>query len=368
MSGATPSSSHATLPTVRVGVIGGGIWGGHHMRAAREFEHDGKAMLVAVATRSPESAAKNAAAFGITGYTDYRKMIAEEQLDAVTVATPDHLHREMVLHALDRGLHVLVEKPMDTTVNGCEDMVQRAESRGRLLQVDFHKRYDPYVIDVRQCVAAGGIGAPQYAYAYMEDQIVVPADWLKGWAAESSPFWFLGVHQYDLLRWVTGRDAVSVLAYGRKDKLAGIGIDTYDSVTAQVRFERGMTATIDTSWALPRAMDAVVNQGLRIVGGDGVIEFDAKDRGLRYYLAEGGITTPNPNALQDQAGPRGPQTTGYFLAAVKDFFENVRFVGGGGDLAALTGHYPGARDGLKATQLCEAVDASLRKGVAVEVT
>ena len=89
--------------TVRVGVIGGGIWGNYHLSAIKNLENDGKAKLVAVATRTEASAKKHRDAFNIKGYTDYKKMIEVEGLDAVTIATPDHLHLEMALYALEKG-------------------------------------------------------------------------------------------------------------------------------------------------------------------------------------------------------------------------------------------------------------------------
>ncbi len=351
----------------RIGVIGGGIWGGHHLSATRQLERVGRVRLAAVATRTKANAERLAAEFGIEGYSDYVRMLDEERLDAVTVATPDHLHREMVLTALDRGLHVLVEKPMDVTTAGSAEIAAAAKKRGLLVQVDFHKRYDPHLIDVRTQVAAGGIGTPQYAYAYMEDQIVVPAEWLRSWAADSSPFWFLGTHQYDLLRWLTGRDAVSVLAHGATGNLTQLGIDTYDAVSAQLLFDGGFSATIHTSWALPRSFDAIVNQGLRIVGTDGVVELDTKNRGLRYCLAGEGIKTPNPNAHQSSTSPKGARAAGYFVDGITDFLENVQFLRDGANVEQLAGHYADACDGLRATELAAAVTASLESGDVVRV-
>lgn len=311
---------------VRVGVIGGGIWGAHHLRAAQQLERAGVVHLVAVATRTQQSADRLAGEFGIPGYVDYRRLLDHEDLDAVTVATPDHLHRDMTLEALEHDLHVLVEKPMDVTVAGCLEIVERARLRNRLVQVDFHKRYDPYVIDVRDRVASGAVGTPQYAYAYMEDQVVVPAEWLRTWAAKSSPFWFLGVHKYDLLRFLTNQDAVSVEAHGATGALVGLGIDTYDAVSAHIRFDQGMSAAIHASWTLPRKFDAVVNQGVRLVGTGGLVELDTKNRGLRYSLSEQGIVTANPNAVQTRNGPRGTRATGDVPAELRDIamvFQNL---------------------------------------------
>jgi len=355
--------------SVRVAVIGGGLWGTYHLQAARELEGQGQVELVAVAARTEETVSKQSQAFNIKGYTDYKGMLDVEELDAVTIATPDHLHREMTLYALERGVHVLVEKPMDLTTAGCRAMVEAARERNLLLQVDLHKRYDPYNIDVMRKVRAGQIGEPYYAYAYMEDKISVPSEWLASWAAHSSPFWFIGVHKFDLVRWITGREAVSVQARGYRSKLQSMGIDTYDAISATILMEGGLTLTIDVNWILPSQFEAVVNQGLRLVGSEGLIELDSQDRGLRYCLAGEGSITPNLGAFFAEESILGWRSVrGYFVDAIKDFFRNVLFLKSGGLLHRLTGHYPSGIDGLRVTQVAEAVHKSILEGRSVQVS
>lgn len=354
-------------PTVRVAMIGGGSWGHHHLSAAKELELTGRVELVAVTTRTASSANKLAAEFGIRGYTDFGEMIDTHDLEAITVATPDHLHREIVMAGLDAGLHVLVEKPMDTEVDGCREMLVAARAADRMLVVDFHKRYDPFVGDLRDRVRSGEIGDPQYGFAFMENTVTVPTTWFPHWAANTSPFWFLGVHKYDLIRWITGRDATSVLAHGSRQKLVAMGIDTYDSIRAHIQFEGGFTAAIHTGWILPNTNDATVSQGLRLVGTDGFVEMDAKNRGLNYCLGHSGMKTPNPMSFRDVSGPRGIAGNGYFVEPIKEFFRNVAYVADGGSLSDLDGTYPSGVDGLRATQLAAAVDQSLQTGTVVPV-
>ena len=357
------------MQPVRVGVIGGGIWGNYHLLAAKHLENEGKAQLVALATRTEVSASKQSVAFSIPGYTDYRRMIDEQDLDAVTICTPDHLHREMTLYALERGKHVLVEKPMDLTTRGCREMVDLAEREGLLLQVDYHKRYDPYNIDLHQKVRGGKIGEPYYAYAYMEDKIIVPTQWLKAWAAESTPFWFIGVHKYDLVRWITGREAIAVFAHGRKGKLTSLGIDTYDAVSACIEMEGGLTCTVDVNWILPAQFEAVVNQGVRIVGSEGMIELDGQDRGARYAFAADGMMTPNLGALATGDSVFGWQEPrGYFVDAIKDFLLNALFLKCGGELKQLEDRYPSGKDGLAVTRVAEAVETSIREHRLVQIS
>jgi predicted dehydrogenase len=296
-------------------------------------------------------------------------MIDEEDLDAVAVSTPDHLHREMSIYAMEQGKHVLVEKPMDLTTAGCVEMAKLADEKELLLQVDFHKRYDPYNIDIMRKVRDGKIGEPYYAYAYMEDKIIVPAEWLAGWAAETSPFWFIGVHKFDLVRWITGREAVAVRAYGFKGKLSGMGIDTYDAVSASIEMEGGLHATIDVNWIMPRQFEATVNQGLRLLGSEGIVELDSQDRGLRYSTAADGTGTANLGSYFAEETVFGwTAVKGYFVDAIKDFLMNVLYLKSGGDIARLAGRYPSGWDGMRVTQVAEAVHQSIDENRRVSVS
>ena len=354
---------------VRVGVIGGGAWGNYHLLAASQLEAEGKTTLVSISTESEQTADKQSKAFGIKKYTDYEKMLKNEDLDVVTIATPDHLHKEIALCAMQNRKHVLVEKPLDLTTSGCREMVDTAQAGHLMLMVDFHKRYDVYNQDVMRKVRAGQIGEPYHAYAYMEDKISVPLDMLRKWAGHSSPFWFIGVHKLDLIRWITGREPLSVFAQGWKGKLQAQGIDTFDSVSARVSFEGGFTCTIDVNWIVPNQFEALVNQGLRILGSEGLVELDGQDRGLRYCTSVDGTTTPNMGALVSQDSMLGYRSvSGYYVDPIKDFLINAYFLKSGGSLEQLEGRYPSGVDGMRATQTAEAVQKSILEGRQVELS
>ncbi len=346
---------------VRVGVIGAGVWGAHHMNAARQLEEVGLVKLVSMAASSQGTVDRVTSEYNISGYTDYREMIQKENLDTVTIVTPDHLHREMTIYAIKHGLHVLVEKPMDVSVEGCKEMIEAAENSGVLLEVDFHKRFDPYVLRMKQLIKQGRIGDPQYAYAYMEDRIDIPAG--TKWASESSPFWFLGTHKVDLLRFVLGDEVESVFARGHEGKLKGMGIDTLDSTVVMIEFSRGTTATINVCWILPESFETPVNQGIRIIGTEGALEVDTQDRGFRLW----GEKKPETHnlfahfALQTARGRK--IESGYYVDGVLDFFQNVHFLKKGGSLSDMDWEaIPSGFDGLKATEIAFAVEESLKKG------
>lgn len=354
---------------VRVGVVGAGKFGIVHLNAYKQLGYPGVAELAGIAKSSPEHADELSSEYGCPVYLDYREMIEKADIDAVSIVTPDHLHREVALFAINAGKHVLAEKPLDTSVSGCIDMVRAAEDAGVLLQVDFHKRYDPEHQAIRNRVQAGELGDILYGSAYMEDRIDVPVEWFSHWAANSSPAWFLGVHFYDLVRWILGSDAKRVYATGTKNHLLNdYGIDAFDCINAKVEFQNGAVFNFDTSWILPKGFEAIVNQEVRLVGTKGVWECDSQDRGSRSCIVEEGMRTYNNNFLREKTDRFGRTIyCGYGVESIEDFAYNVAFLKNGGSIDQLEGKYPSGKDGLAVTRIADAVHRSIQTGTPIDL-
>jgi len=354
---------------IRIGVVGGGTYGESHLSVFKEMEAQGKVQLAALAERDDERRAQRAEQFDIPVYADHVEMMDKEKLDGVTIATPDHLHLDITTDVLERGIHCLVEKPLDVTVEGCKKMVARAKEKKVLLQVDFHKRYDPYHIEMREAYLEGKFGDVEYGYAWMEDQIWVPMKMLRAWSEKSSPVWFLGVHMYDLVRWIMNNPApTKVYATGAKKKLAGLGIDTFDSVQAHVEFSNGACITFHNSWILPDEFEAVVHQGVKLVGSDGIFECDSQYRGGRGCLSGEKMRTWNLGIKYRERDKKNRiRWRGYFRDSIADFAENLLFLKDGGSIGDLMGMYPSGEDGLAITQIACAAEESVRTGNPVAI-
>ena len=354
---------------VRIGVIGAGKFGQTHLDAFTQLGYEGAAELAGIAEADPGRAKALRARYACPVYEDYRELLKKEALDAVSVATPDHLHREIAVAAARAGKHVLVEKPLDVAVEGAAEIVRAADAAGVLLQVDFHKRYDPDHRAIERRVRAGDLGDILYGSVHMEDRIEVPSEWFPGWAPSSSPAWFLGVHFYDLVRWILGSEAKTVYATGAKDRLLkDFGIDTFDCINAKVDFENGASFSFDTSWILPKGFEAIVNQGLRIVGTKGLFECDSQDRGTRSCVENEGMATYNNNFKREVVDRKGRRVfRGYGIESIEDFAGNVAFLTEGGRLADLRGVWASGRDGLEATRIAVAVHESLASGRVVRL-
>jgi len=359
--------SDAAQHVPRFVVIGAGDFGRVHLQVYQQIEARGEGRLVGLATRTEQSAARHAEIFGVPAFTDYKAMISELGPEAVSVVTPDDLHCEMTCHALSAGLHVLVEKPMDTSLAGARKMAEAARASGRLLQVDHHKRFDPSVIEARRFVQSGGIGRPVYGNVVMEERITLPRDVIGTWVTRTNPNWLVGIHMYDVLRWVLGREVRRVFATACNLDLDGLGPDTIDAVQARLEFADGPQVEVQTSWILPESFPAMVDQSLRLVGTEGVAEVDLRRRGLTFCGAAG-VGTPNPHFLQPRAAPFGStETFGYGAAGIESFARNVRALLNGASLGDLDGPWAGASDGLAATQIAAAVDRSFQTSRPVDV-
>ena len=354
---------------VKIGVVGAGIFGVNHLNAFRQLSYRGVAELAAVAEVNEKRAEWVLANYGCSVYLDYNEMLAKADIDGVTVVTPDHLHKPVTLAACAAGKHVLCEKPLDTTVEGCIEMIAAAKKANVLLQVDFHKRYDPEHIAMERRVSSGEFGKILYGSVCMEDRIEVPVEWFPHWAPSSSPGWFLGVHFYDLVSWIMKSTGRRVFAVGRKETLANdYNIDTYDSISAMVEFANGAVVSFDTSWILPRSFEAIVNQEIRLVGTKGVWEIDSQYRGSRSCADSEGMRTYNNNFLRESKDKQGRTIyEGYGIESIEDFAYNVQSIKDGATIAGLAGKYPSGEEGLEATRIAAAVHESARTGKLIDI-
>ena len=349
---------------VKIAVIGAGKFGEVHLKVFKQLEVLGIAELKAFCTVKQDEIDLYEPLYGVKGWRDYREMLAQVDIDGVTIVTPDFLHREIAVYCANRGKHILCEKPLDVTVEGCTEMIEAAKKNNVLLQVDFHKRYDPDHMAVEAAVREGKMGEILYGHCHMEDRIEVPADWFPQWAPHGSPVWFLGSHFVDLVRWIIKSDGDSVWATGSKKKLLGeLGIDMYDSASAKVTFKNGTTFAFDVSWIIPRKFESIVNQGIRIVGTDGLWEVDSQDRGSRSCIEPDGMRTWNNNFMRETTDKLGRTIyKGYGAESIEDFAYNVKYLQEGGTLAGLEGKYPSGEDGREVTRICAAIQKSMETG------
>ena len=154
----TPALGNA----VKVAVIGAGSMGRNHLRVLNDLE---AAYLVAVADANETAAQQAARRYGITPYTDYEALLDKEEPEAVVVAVPTSLHRQVTLAAISRGVNVLVEKPLAFTIEEGREMIEAARRGGVILTVGHIERYNPAILELRKRLDRGELGRVFHIHA-----------------------------------------------------------------------------------------------------------------------------------------------------------------------------------------------------------
>lgn len=248
--------------TIRLGIIGAGSIGAAHLEASQSCSGMEVAAVCDVDSGRAEQATKR---FGVPrSYTDYRKMLAEGVVDAVSVCTPNNTHMTVVLDAIGAGMDVLCEKPMAMNAQQARKMVAGAKTGRRLLMVAQSARYTGAAQYVKRQADAGRFGDIYYGKAVWFRRSGIPRGWFQDRKQSGGgPLIDLGVHAIDVLWWLMGRPA-PVAAFGvtfdhlgtTGQGMGGWGVgykpgrfSVEDLVGAIIRFRDGRAISVDISWA-----------------------------------------------------------------------------------------------------------------------
>ena len=179
------------MKKVGVAVIGTGLLGARHARVYNEMPN---AELVAVMDVQAERAKAVADKYGVASYTSYSDLLSNSDVEAVSVATPDHLHRDAVVACFEGGKHVLTEKPLSTKVEDAEAMLRAASGTGLSFMVNFSQRFVAEYAWIKRTIEAGHIGTPLMVQSLKHEQISVPTGMIRSWSSETSPIFFMTSH------------------------------------------------------------------------------------------------------------------------------------------------------------------------------
>jgi len=240
----------------RVGIIGLGWPAQQHLVGYRRLPD---VEVVALCDANPELLEQRLAEVGppARGYTDWRQMLAEAPIDGVSICTPNFLHAEMAIAALDAGKHVLLEKPLAHTVRDGAAIVARARRGPGVLLVAVNNRFHRDVATLHRLARAGQLG---HIYAAETKWLRGPwASSVRGWFVDSSrsgggPLIDIGFHMLDIALWVMGNPRPVSVAGATSRAFAEqieplIGpYDVEDFGTALVRLQNGATIQLSASW------------------------------------------------------------------------------------------------------------------------
>jgi predicted dehydrogenase len=334
---------------LRYGCIGAGLQGAEHAKIIASLPN---AELVAVCDVDERKARSAALQFGARhAVTNCEDLLADPQIAAVSIALPDHLHRDVAVKALEAGKHVLLEKPMATTVADAEAIVAAQQKSGKTLMILWSNRWMQPFWSTKEMLDAGQLGDPMYVYARLSNTIYVPTQMLSWSANTRLPFWLI-CHRYDIARWYFGSEAKRVTAVSRSVVLKEMGIDTPDFYQATVEFENGCVGNFESCWILPESLPHMVDSQFQLICTKGYINVDAA---VPLHMA----------ATEDKYENKGPlggdvagEPRGFVFEAISHFVNCVLR----GEQPLITGH-----DGLMVTKALVAMVESAERGVPVEL-
>jgi 1,5-anhydro-D-fructose reductase (1,5-anhydro-D-mannitol-forming) len=314
------------------------------------------AAAVGVWSRDPAHAADFAAEFGIARtYTALQQLLADPDIEAVVVSTPNSLHASHALAALQAGKHVLVEKPMATCIEDAQALVRAARETDRRLGVGFHLRHNVLVQAAQQRVARGAIGILQYVSAQFNlvssppPRVAIPhANWKRD--AEqmggAGALMGLGVHLIDLVRYLVGQEVIGVSAVATW-ATAESPLESFAQVLLE--FPEAQTHLV-YGGSFPLSRNDVV-----LYGSSGRLTLD----GVVDVLSGGALEVALPDGAGGQRLERwAPAVPDHYRAEIEAFGE------------ALRSDAPFAADGvdgLRAVEVASAVIAAQRSGQRVPV-
>lgn len=285
------------LDPIRVGLIGYGI-GKVYANALRDvalyYAGLPPVELVAVATSSATSSKLAAEQLGIECYTtDYRELLASDDINTIVIATPHYLHREMLLAALATDKAIYTDKPLANNLLEAQEIVTAARARGRDAQLSFTLRYSPAVQYVRQLLRAGRLGTVYtFRLAFYRASYRNPEKPLR-WKAEMARsgggvLSDLVPHLADLLTWLIGMPeqlaAQTRIFIPERPAVQGsserVRVETDDHVIIQAALAGGQIGTIESGRLIA---GAVSNLSVEIYGSEGSLRWNIMDPNYLYF-------------------------------------------------------------------------------------
>jgi len=262
----------------RIGILGGGGISDTHARAAREV---GGIEIVAFAGRNIQSVRQLAAKFGGVPFTNLDNFFSYKPMDAVIIGSPSALHAEQGIAAAGSGLHVLVEKPIDVTVEKADALIDACENARVKLAVCYQDRFAPDAERLKRFIDTGGLGKILLVTSHVKWYRTPDYYSTSGWRGKpefdgGGALMNQGVHTIDLLLWLFG-DVRSVYALSRT---ALHDIASEDTLVATLEFENGAIGTLEAATsAFPgyeRRVEITGSEGTIIFKHDRIVAADLK--------------------------------------------------------------------------------------------
>ncbi len=194
----------------------------------------------------------------IKRYTDYKKMLEENDLDLVAVATESGIHAEIALYCIDHGINCIIEKPIAMSIKDADEIVRRSQEKGVKVCACHQNRFNVAVQEMRKALEAGRFGKLSHGSVHVRwnrnEDYYTQAPWRGKWASDGGALMNQCIHGIDLLRWMMGDEVEEV--YGQTRQQFHDYLEAEDVGMAVVKFKNGAVATIEgTTNVYPRNLE-----------------------------------------------------------------------------------------------------------------
>jgi len=265
---------------VNVGIIGSGFMGTLYGRIYHQMEG---VKVIAVLDIDAQRAKSLAEELGAKVYfgVNYAEVIdAHPELDAIIITTPEHAHVDPALAVIQAGKHIFLDKPLATSTKDARMILDALKGKNLISMLGYSLRFEPRYAAVKTSVQRGDVGEVIHFVARRN----VPLPVLKRLEARvESPFW-VGVHDIDMMRWVTGSDVTRVMAMVTKK-----GLEEWDikgTYFALLEFENGVLAILENSWTPTDLAGRAEAYIFKVEGTKGQIYVRGYDPGVTVYTEE----------------------------------------------------------------------------------
>ncbi len=339
------------------GIVGCGMIANFHAKAIADLPN---AELVACLSQSSDKATEFAKTYGGRGYTDLDAFLADPTLDIVTICSPSGAHMESCVAAAQAGKHIIVEKPLDVTLDRCDQMIAACDTAGVKLATIFPSRFHKSSQLMKQAVDGQRFGqlalGDAYVKWYRTQEYYDSGQWRGTWKLDGGgALMNQAIHSVDLLLWFMG-PAVEVAAHTAT--VAHERIEVEDVCTATVRFANGSLGVIEATTAgFPGALKKI-----ELTGSQGTAILEEEDI-IKWEFAE---AQPEDESLLEEmtgktktgGGAADPAAIGHQAHAelFADFLDAIA-----NDRPPLID----GREGRKSVELILAIYESARTGKAV---
>ncbi|NEP16230.1 MAG: Gfo/Idh/MocA family oxidoreductase [Leptolyngbya sp. SIO4C1] len=261
------------MTPLKFGLIGAGAIAQTHVQA---FEHTELATLVGIADIRPEAAKALAESATCDHFNAYETMAEQCDLDAVIICTPPTTHPEIALYFLNRGVHVLCEKPFSIDVESAREMTAAAEQNGVLITMASKFRYVEDTIKAKSIVQSGILGDIVLFENAFTGRVAMGNRWNADPAVSGGGVLIdNGTHSVDIMRYFLGPLAEVQVVEGKRIQ----GLPVEDTVRIFVKSTQGVMGNIDLSWSINKELDYFV----RIYGADGTVSIGWKESKYRQH-------------------------------------------------------------------------------------